>query len=842
MNTDQEIMVSIVIPVYNNFSSLKSSVLKAKVNKEILLIDDGSEDNSPVLCSELASKYPEIRYIRKKHTGVSDTRNTGIRAAKGKYILYLDADDELSSGSIENLVIFFDMCYDAVDLVTYPIETLYNGYFLPPHFRYETMRYSGIYDLEMFPYIGQTTMNIMVKNLGENNILFDTSMDFSEDQMYCCEILQKKLKMGFCKEASYIYHRSEETSSGKLSGSCYIFEQSMNMFEKLFCRYKDNVPLAFQGLYINDLAWKLCSNILYPYHYNDEDFKKAEERICSLLQRVDNDVIWNHPNIDYYHKCYWLSQKKNSGITAFFNSEKFGIRSDVSVLIEEENATVVISRIRNEDGTYIFRGYLRSGVFSFSEKPELFAITSSGSLKIELYDSAYCYHLCHTKTNCFYAFCLEIPVKDFVELKFSMRLEDVLYPCTLDFLPKSQFSKYYNRKSIIINGCALGLDIEKNCFFNDKRDHKIISEENCSDPCIPLGISALRRKARKLRKKNIIHLYLDCRGVEKDNGYYRFLNDFYKNDGIKRYYVGDPSNKNYEKYFDHSQKNAVIMFGSSKHKLYTLAASRIITAFIEDNNLLPFTPIEIPMISDLFDFTVEYIQHGLLHACMPWKYSPEVVMADKVCISTFYEYELFTKKYHFRKNDIIKKMMPRLELLDRKIKPQKKILFAPSWREYLIGKNINGKWQPFNKLFLSSDYYSKIVGFLESKELFEWLDKNDYILEFKLHPIFEVYKNLFPVFNERVRLVHLTDKIEQYEYFITDFSSFAFDFIYLGRPVFSYIPDEIQYRCGMNAYRETESESAKYMITIKNVHDLCNMLDNSPMRKDNMDFFEENNK
>ena len=171
-------MISIVIPIYNGFHSLSSAVLDAEVDKEIILINDGSTDDSAKLCAEYAENYNEVKFINKSHTGVSDTRNAGIRAAKGKYIMFLDADDDIKAGSIEALVKFFDSCYDVVDLVTYPLETNYHGFILPPHFRYKTMTYTGIYDLYNFPYIGQTTMNIVVKNLGEDNILFDTYMDF----------------------------------------------------------------------------------------------------------------------------------------------------------------------------------------------------------------------------------------------------------------------------------------------------------------------------------------------------------------------------------------------------------------------------------------------------------------------------------------------------------------------------------------------------------------------------------------------------------------------------------------------------------------------------------------
>ncbi len=829
-------MISIVIPIYNGFRKLDPAVLHAAAEKEIILVNDGSTDDSARVCRDYASRYQEVKFIDKAHTGVSDTRNAGIRAAKGKYILFLDADDALKPGSVEALVQFFDSCYDIVDLVTYPIETNYHGMILAPHFRYRTMTYSGIYDLNTLPYIGQTTMNIVVKNRGKDNVLFDPAMNFSEDQKYCCDVLQRSMKMGFCKEAVYIYHRSEDSSSGRLSGSCYIFEQAMHMFEELFARYDTVVPKAIQGLYINDLAWKLRCNILYPWHYDHRQFEQAKNRMVKLLRQVEDEVIWNHPEIDPYHKCYWLSQKPDSQVQPFFEKDGFGLQCGGKILLEEQQALLMVTRIRMEGDTILFRGFLKSGVFSFTDMPELDAVTPSGRKRLALYLSAHSYYLCRTQTNRFYAFCLELPRTQFCSLRFEMTAGGRRYDCICDFLPKAPFSRYYQRYRAVVGSTVLRFDPEQNTFSLDERPPMDIYEENSGSPLLPFAITRLRRKAAKLRCTKRIHLYYDCRGVEKDNGYYRFLADFPKQDGIDRYYVCDLDAGTQKRLLTRQQRKHVIPFGSPRHRVYALAAERIITAFIEDNNILPFEADELPMLSDFFGFTVEYLQHGVLHASVPWKYTPEVVMADKLCISTGYEKRLFTQKYHFRECDLLEKPMPRLLRLNRSSQPQKRILFAPSWREYLIGANIGGKWQPRREVFAESDYYRNICSFLHSETLRQWLTEHGYTLDFKLHPIFAVYSDLFDVNSECIRLVEKAEAIEQYEMFITDISSFVFDFLYLGRKVFSYIPDEMQFRCGMNTYREIEPESAASVIQINDAEDFCRAVDSGKMCLPKIDF------
>lgn len=92
--------LSVIIPVYNGEKTLKrciESVLKQKDEDiEIIIINDGSTDASDKIVQEYKEKNPKIiSYYQKKNTGVADTRNYGIKKAKGKYILFLDADDYL---------------------------------------------------------------------------------------------------------------------------------------------------------------------------------------------------------------------------------------------------------------------------------------------------------------------------------------------------------------------------------------------------------------------------------------------------------------------------------------------------------------------------------------------------------------------------------------------------------------------------------------------------------------------------------------------------------------------------------------------------------------------------
>ena len=89
--------ISIVIPVYNVEKYLRecldSVIVQSYRNKEVILVNDGSTDNSIEICEEYDMKYPFIKLINKKNGGLSDARNVGILNSTGEYILFLDSDD-----------------------------------------------------------------------------------------------------------------------------------------------------------------------------------------------------------------------------------------------------------------------------------------------------------------------------------------------------------------------------------------------------------------------------------------------------------------------------------------------------------------------------------------------------------------------------------------------------------------------------------------------------------------------------------------------------------------------------------------------------------------------------
>ena len=107
LSTKENPLISVIIPIYNVEKFLKPCVCsvldQTYSNLEILLIDDGSTDNSGQICDSLSKKDKRIRVIHKKNGGLSDARNIGILKSKGEYISFIDSDDKVKPKFIETL-------------------------------------------------------------------------------------------------------------------------------------------------------------------------------------------------------------------------------------------------------------------------------------------------------------------------------------------------------------------------------------------------------------------------------------------------------------------------------------------------------------------------------------------------------------------------------------------------------------------------------------------------------------------------------------------------------------------------------------------------------------------
>lgn len=811
--------VSIVIPVYNAQEFLiacLSSLVDQSFDKdkmEVLTVVDGSTDGSLEICKEFAEKYNFFTVIEQENSGVSAARNNGIRSAHGKYIMFLDSDDTLTPETVKNVISFFEKHDDEIDAVTYPIQYI-TGKGTSSHWRYEKcLTETAVYDLAENPYICQSTMNICVRNRFENNIYFNTKLKMAEDQLFVTENLLRKAKIGFVKEACYKYLKHGDNQSNKGNHPYYALEQMFLLFEALL-GYKSDYPKMseyLQAMTLYNINWRMNQNLFYTHHLVGDEQKRAEMRYINVFNGLSNKTVLGFPVMSDAYKNYIIMKKTKDKPTAQSIDDKLLlIDTDGSILSESSSVDIGITRCQFEHNSDVFymQGYIQSYAIDISgEIPELYINQDGINQKLPLYPSGRRCYKTDEITNNFWAFHYKVNITQNIKnIKIYVKFKEHMYPVKIDFQDTQPMQPKLKRNAVKGKKYAVK-------FINDSFEVCRRKSLGISKIMLSHLIYLLKNDRAALFKRlfcmvnrigifNKIWLYNDSYSTASDNGYVQFVHDFAKKDGIKRYYVYEREELIKGKFTPEQQKY-LVKFRSGKHKRLYMRADKILTSFLNFNSYIPFTSRKsMTNFLDLVLPEIIYLQHGVMHAKVPNLYHKEnSYLGDKIVASTVFEYENFTTRLGYRKEDVLTCGMPRLDLL--KADPTKlknKILFAPSWRAYLIGPLIDSSRITYAE-FDSSEYFLKFNEFLNSSQLYEILEKYDLTVDVKLHPIFSCYRDKFKFTGNRVRLVDNAE-LDEYKLCITDFSSYIFDLLYLKKPIIMFMPDKEKFSAGLHSYRE----------------------------------------
>ena len=294
-----DIKVSVIIPVYqveNYLERAVDSVLAQTLEeKEIILVDDGSQDGSPEICDRYAGEYPGlIQVIHKENEGLGMARNTGVRASRGEYVAFLDSDDTVEPEMYEEM--YRKAEEEHYDIVMCDVRIIY-----VEEDRSTVVTSYPQGELDLSDYIANgNNITYSVNKLYRRKIWEENQYEkmLFEDISLIPALVTKYQHIGYVRKPFYNYYRRANTISTTFVGDMVdIIQAFRNYIDTSNPNYREEVIYCAA----KQIYWNMTkSRVLFQ-----ADF-------IELLKEYKKDFILNP---------YISKDKKINGILAFLEKE-----------------------------------------------------------------------------------------------------------------------------------------------------------------------------------------------------------------------------------------------------------------------------------------------------------------------------------------------------------------------------------------------------------------------------------------------------------------------------------------------------------------------------------------
>lgn len=285
---------SVIIPVYNVEKYLEEcvhSVLSQDFqNYEIILVNDGSTDNSGKICDEYVQKYSQIKVIHKENGGLSDARNFGIREAKGDYLIFLDSDDFWQGRNILSEISSIIETQNQPDIIFYGITQFFNGQtdiqlndfisFSKAQLTYDFQKDFG-YLVENFIYKATGCDKIIKRDIIVNHQLFFPKGKLHEDVAWCYDIVPYINTYSIYPQCFYCYRKEREGSiTHKIS------EKSvMDIIDMTYERAKNHLDFETRNLFL--FLWSYRIILIKIHSLSEKKFNIYFPKLREMIFLMD---------------------------------------------------------------------------------------------------------------------------------------------------------------------------------------------------------------------------------------------------------------------------------------------------------------------------------------------------------------------------------------------------------------------------------------------------------------------------------------------------------------------------------------------------------------------------
>jgi CDP-glycerol glycerophosphotransferase (TagB/SpsB family)/glycosyltransferase involved in cell wall biosynthesis len=822
---------SVVMAVYNSQEFLEEAIDSIVFQSfpfskiQVILVDDGSTDNSGTICDLYAKRYPQnVLSVHQKNGGVASAENFGLSFATGRYINFMDSDDKFEKNVFSEVAKFEYANDSKVDIVAVPLY--YFDAFSGPHWTTQSfVNGTRIIDLETEPknalfQVASSFINRRIKD----RIHFDSSLPCAEDAKVVYTLLETNPRYGVVSNVKYLYRKR---SVGELSliatsqfKKSWYFEYFDNFALWLLDYYKQRrgyIPPYLQYMIMADLKWRFnTKNQNYKIVLNDDELVQYKDKLRQTLQQIDDQFIIGL-EVAVEVKLYILKCKY-----ADFRIEPTFANDDVFLTVHG-NAILSLSILHNliefisiRDNHVFIEGTIRIPV-GMPKPTGIYAVVGDAeyqSPKIELSETQ---NILNESVLELYKYCIEIPLEKCNQVNIN-----TVYIMAVIFEKKIRLKKFrYGRF------CPVGLEHRSGFYaygntvltagnqqINIRCNVSAISRTMCS---VKFILAFLRHwnsdNSRALMNRvsaSFISLFNHGRHIwiisdrlasAGDNGeaLFHWLH-FNADKNVKPYFVISKKSPDFNRL---KQYGRVVDYNSKRYLALFLASDRIISSAGEDSVFNPFGNSFVHYRDMLHEKEFVFLQHGITKDDLSgWLHRSKKNIAGFVTAAHAEHHSIVHGNYGYPSETIWLTGFPRYDFLQSKPPVNRQITIMPTWRQYLFSKldQKTGKHRPLPG-FAASEYVQFYRRLLNDPMLLATAKQYGYRIAVRFHPIVIPETSAFEPNKEIVMDMRPYSEIyADSSLIITDYSSAVFDFSYLYRPIIYCHFDEDEFFGGQHTY------------------------------------------
>ncbi len=797
-----------ILTIEESIDSIIAQNRDFEENIQLILLDTGSSDGSYQIAQKYKEKYPKnVKLLKSNEDSFSlgVYFNQALEEADGEFIHFFDNRSELSSNAFSEAKKYLKKYSSEVDIVQIPTyyfdKKLKKGLPKLDYVKTDIVDVTEHINHSIIYYGASFIKKDAIGDLRFNEDLLDCDID-----LFLTEILSKKEKYALVQTATFL--RFKRRLDDDLKTKEYVENKFKFFFDYLIDKFDGNVPRYVQYILTSELNPIIRIEDLNEFYDSKEEidrFWKKLYRVLDVLNFEDLEVHEEVPRITRSFLVYLKNkdfhvESREDLNKVFLKSNDYLINSlhfhklriDIVEVIGDmlnmsvsfssncytENLTIELTREFADGKREVFTG-------KFVEYP-----TTNRRIRRFLgVDWQFPYNM---------DFKIPLTNKEVSDLTFKIIYDDDERNIAMDnsiifreFAGLSGLGNYLikNGRIIYFRGKTFSIRPYSYLLVLKLELKSIVRILRSGGPFLLQGIfyRIVYVLLYPFWKNRTIWLFIDRDIIADDNAEHLFKYCIQQDDGIEKYFIINKDSPDYERLS--SSLDNVVAFGSFKHKIKYLFSEKIMISQVTRGILNPFTHENSYIYEGLSTYKFCFLQHGVTKDDISWwikKFHKNLFMF--LTVSDLERDSMVNGHYNYEEDRIPVLGFPRYDNL--KNDPQKEILFIPTWR-----RNLDNPED-----ILKSDFLKSINSFLSNERLIKKAKELGYKIVFRPHP--ELWKFLDFINWDDVVLSEgpYQEMFKTASVMITDYSSVAFDFAYLKKPVIYYQDGEYHYGEGYYDY------------------------------------------